>query len=80
MPGNPISVRLDDAVRAILERDAAQHNMGLATYLRDLATERSRALRKAEIYEESRRVAELVRSNPEARAFHDDWGTLSSKI
>jgi hypothetical protein len=72
---HPISIRLDDDVRQILERDAASAGVGLATYLRDLATERSRALRKAEIREESRRIGQLVRVDAEAREFFDAWGT-----
>jgi len=75
MASPPISIRLDDDVRGTLESDAAEHGVGLATYLRDLATERARAVRKAQIRAESRLVGELVRTDPEARAFYEFWGT-----
>jgi hypothetical protein len=79
MPSQPISIRLDDDVRGALERDAAHHGVGLATYLRDLATERARAVRKAEIRAESRAVGERVNADPEARAFFEFWGTPNSE-
>jgi hypothetical protein len=79
MSSQPISIRLDAEVRDALERDAAQHGVGLATYLRDLATERARAVRKAEIRAESRIVGKRVSGDPEARAFYELWGTPSAE-
>jgi uncharacterized protein (DUF1778 family) len=79
MASQPISIRLDEDVRDALERDAAQHGVGLATYLRDLATERARAVRKSEIRAESRVVGDRVRVDPEARAFYESWGIPGSE-
>lgn len=72
---HPISVRLDDDVRAVLEEDAQAQHVGLATYLRRLASERAALLRKARIRAQSRRIGELVISDPDARAFYADVGT-----
>jgi hypothetical protein len=79
MASQPISIRLEDDIRGTLERDAAQHGVGLATYLRDLATERARSVRKAEIRAQSRGVGESVRQDPDARAFYEAWGTPSAE-
>jgi hypothetical protein len=73
----PISVRLDDEVRATLEADAKQHGIGLATYLRNLATDRAKLVRKAKIREESRLVAEHNRNDPDAQEFYDFWDRVS---
>ena len=76
----PISLRLDEGVRKVLAQDAAEHGIGLATYLRELAAERAKAVRKAQIRAESRRVGEAVQKDPEARVFYESWGTPSAKI
>jgi hypothetical protein len=73
----PVSVRLDDEVRATLEADAKQHGIGLATYLRNLATDRAKLVRKANIRAESRRVAEYNSDNPDAQEFYDFWDHVS---
>ena len=51
--GVPISIRLDDEVRAELEAQAQSRGIGLATLLRDLATEAARATRRARIRQAS---------------------------
>ncbi len=76
----PVSVRLDDDVRRTLERDAAQHGVGLATYLRELATDRAKAVRKAEIRTQSRLVGERARSSREAHEFYQSVGTPSAEV
>ncbi|MHB8144788.1 MAG: hypothetical protein ACYDEW_04025 [Vulcanimicrobiaceae bacterium] len=76
----PVSVRLDDDVRRTLERDAAQHGVGLATYLRELATDRAKAVRKAEIRTQSRLVGERTRSSREAHESYQSVGTPSAEI
>jgi hypothetical protein len=73
----PVSVRLDDEVRATLEADAKQHGIGLATYLRNLATDRAKLVRKANVRTESRHVAEYNRDNPDAQEFYDFWDRVS---
>lgn len=73
--GVPISIRLDDEVRDELEAQARSRGIGLATLLRDLATEAARESRRARIRAESEAVGRYVASSPEARAFYEDWGT-----
>ncbi len=73
----PISIRLDDAVRATLEADAKEHGIGLATHLRNIATDRAKLVRRAKIREESRQVAERNRNDPDAREFHDFWDRIA---
>jgi hypothetical protein len=73
----PISVRLDDHVRATLEADAKEHGIGLATYLRNIATDRAKLVRKTKIREESRLVAERNRDDPDAREFYDFWDRIA---
>jgi antitoxin component of RelBE/YafQ-DinJ toxin-antitoxin module len=48
--GVPISIRLDDDVRAELEAQAQAHGIGLATLLRDLATRVARDAQRARIH------------------------------
>ena len=71
---DPISVRLDAKATDILRAEAKARGVGLSTYLRDLATEEAKRLRKARIRARSKEVAEYVARNPEARAFVEDWG------
>lgn len=78
--GAPISVRLDDGVRAELESQARAKGIGLATLLRDLAANAARDARRARIREGSERVAKYVASSPEAQAFFEDWGTPSADL
>jgi len=78
--GAPISIRLDDSVRAELEAQAHAKGVGLATLLRDLATSAVRAARRARTREDSARVAKYVASSSEAQAFFDDWGTPTADL
>jgi hypothetical protein len=54
----------------VLEQDAREHGVDLATHLRRLAGERARALRRPRIRAESRVVGERVRADAEARDFY----------
>jgi len=74
----PISLRLDQDVRAILEAEAKAQGIGLAAYLRQLAATAARDIRRARIRAQSAAVARYVVENPEARAFYEDWGTAST--
>jgi len=76
----PISLRLDEDVRATLEAEAKAQGIGLATYLRQLAATAARDVRRAQIRAQSAAVARYVAENPEARAFYEDWGTPSTGI
>ncbi len=76
----PISIRLDDEVRATLVAVAGEHGMGLATYIRQLATDAAREARRKRIREQTAAVAKYIRENKEAREFYDDWGTPTSNL
>jgi len=75
----PISVRLDDDVRATLEAEAKIRGIGLATYLRQLAADAARDVRRKRIRAASEAVGRYVAENPEAREFVEFWGTPRSE-
>jgi GNAT superfamily N-acetyltransferase len=76
--GVPISIRLDDDVRDELEAQARARGIGLATLLRDLATEAAREARRARIREASAAVGAHVAASAEGQAFYEEWGTPST--
>ncbi len=71
----PISVRLDDNVRATLEAEAKEQGVGLATYLRQLVADAAREVRRKRIRAQSEAVGRYIAENPEAREFYEFWGT-----
>jgi hypothetical protein len=71
----PVSIRLDDDVRATLEAEASARRVGLSTYLRRLAAEEARRLRQERVRRQSEAVGAYVASSPEAAGFYEDWGT-----
>ena len=73
--GVPISIRLDDDVRDELEAQARSRGVGLATLLRDLATEAAREARRSRIREASAQVGRYVGASAEGRALYEEWGT-----
>ena len=73
--GLPISIRLDDDVRDELETQARARGIGLATLLRDLATEAAREARRSRIRQASAAVGSRVATSAEGHAFYEDWGT-----
>ncbi len=73
--GVPVSIRLDDDVRDELEARARARGIGLATLLRDLATEAAREARRTRTREASAAVGAHVSKTPEGEAFCKDWGT-----
>lgn len=73
--GVPISIRLDDDVRDELEVQARARGVGLATLLRDLATQAAREARRTRIREASAQVGRTVAGSVEGRAFYEGWGT-----
>lgn len=73
----PVSVRLDERVQTTLEDVARERGIGLSTYLRELAADEARRIRRERIRAQSRAVGAYVASSPEARAFYEDWGTPS---
>ncbi len=72
--GAPISIRLDDDVRAELEAQAQSRGIGLATLLRDVATKAARDARCARIWKASEAIGHKVATSPAARAFYEDIG------
>jgi hypothetical protein len=77
--GHPVAVRLDEEVRSTLEAAARDRGIGLSTYLRELAAEEARRVRRERIREQSRAVAAHLAGSPEGRAFYEDWGTPGSE-
>jgi hypothetical protein len=71
----PVSIRLDTDVRDTLEAEATRQGIGLATYLRQLASQAARDARRAHIRADSAAVARHVAQDPDARAFTEAWGT-----
>jgi hypothetical protein len=71
----PVSIRLDDDVRDELEAQARLRGIGLATLLRDLATEAAREARRNRIHRASAAVATHIASSAEGKAFYEEWGT-----
>ena len=73
--GVPISIRLDDDVRDELEAQARSRGVGLATFLRDLATEAAREARRTRIRQASAVIGAHVVTSAEGQAFYKEWGT-----
>jgi len=76
----PLSVRLDPDVREILKEAAAAQGVPLRTYLRSIAADHARTLRRQRIRAESKTVGAYVRSSREGRAYYDEVGTPSAEI
>ena len=72
--GVPISIRLDDDVRDELEAQARSRGIGLATLLRDLATEAAREARRTRIRQASAAIGAHVAASADAAEFYEDWG------
>ena len=71
----PISIRLDDTVREELEAEARARNIGLATLLRQIATEAARQAKRKRIREQTEAVGRYAATHPEAKEFYEFWGT-----
>ena len=78
--GLPISIRLDDDVRDELEAQARARGIGLATLLRDLATEAAREARRSRIRQASAAIGSRVAASAEGQAFYEDWGTPRADV
>ena len=77
--GVPISIRLDDDVRAELESQARARGIGLATLLRDVATKAARDAQRARIRQASEAIGDRVAGHAEAPAFYEEVGTPTTK-
>ncbi len=76
----PISIRLDDDVRATLEAEAKTRSIGLSAYLRELATSEAKRVRRDRIRQQSQVVGEYLANSPEVQTFYEDWGTPRSNL
>lgn len=76
----PISVRLDDLTRAVLEDEARSRGLGLGSYLRTLAVEDARAVRRRRIRDESKAVGAFMAQNPSVRSLCDEVGSSSPHL
>ena len=72
----PVSVRLDDDVKDVLEEEARNLHMGLSSYLRLLASEAAERVRRERIRRQSEAVGAYVGQSQQARGFYKDWGGL----
>jgi len=72
----PVSVRLDDDVKDVLEEEARHLHMGLSSYLRLLASEAAERVRRERIRRQSEAVGAYVGQSQQARGFYEDWGGL----
>jgi hypothetical protein len=77
---SPISIRLDQATRELLEREARERKIGLSALLREIATEAAKEARRRRIREQTKAVAKHIAESPEAAEFMQDWGTPTAKI
>jgi hypothetical protein len=72
---DPVSIRLDDDVRATLEEEARARSLGLSAYLREVATETARRIRRERIREQSKAVGAYIAVNPLAEEFYREVGS-----
>jgi hypothetical protein len=77
--GHPVSVRLDEDMQSTLEDAAKARGIGLSTYLRELAANEAKRLRRERIRAQSREVGSYAATSPQARAFYDQWGTPTAE-
>jgi uncharacterized protein (DUF1778 family) len=71
----PLSLRLDADDQLTLESAAKQRGVGLSTYLRQLAADDAKRVRRERIREQSQEVGRYVAESPDAAAFYRDWGS-----
>ena len=77
--GHPVSVRLDVDMQSTLEDAAKARGIGLSTYLRELAANEAKRLRRERIRDQSRAVGAYVATSPAAQRFYDQWGTPTAE-
>jgi len=77
---SPISVRIDDETRELLEREAKERNIGMSALLREIATEAAKEARRRRIREQTKTVAEYIKNNPEAQELVEFWGTPRAEL
>jgi len=73
---SPLSLRLDEVDQQTLEAAAKRRGIGLSTYLRQLAADEARRLRRERIRQQSADIGVYVRESVDAKEFYDDWGSV----
>jgi hypothetical protein len=73
--GAHILIKLDEDLRRTLEAEADSRGVSFDALVGELVTEAARQLRRKSIREQSEAVGRYIVSNPEAKEFHDFWGT-----
>jgi hypothetical protein len=76
----PISVRLDEAVRAELQQAAQEKGQPLASLVREALTGLVQEIRRARIRNASAAVATHAVGDPKAQVFLADWGTPTADV
>ena len=76
----PISLRLDDGTRTLLEREAQERKIGLSTLLREILAEAAREAQRRRTREQMQVVADYIKSSPEAQEFFEFWGTPTAEL
>lgn len=71
---SPVSIRLNDEVRATLEAEAKARGLGLATLLREIAADAAREVRRERIKAESAAVGRFVAGDRDAQALINALG------
>lgn len=75
-----VSIRLDDAARAMLETEAKERHLGLSAAIRELACEAAKEAKRKRIRQQTAALAERIANSPEAREFFEFWGTPRLEI
>lgn len=76
----PISIRLDDGTRELLEREASERKIGLSALAREMLSEAAKEARRRRTRQQTKAVAEYIKSNPEAEEFFEFWGTPMAEL
>jgi post-segregation antitoxin (ccd killing protein) len=76
----PVSVRLDDTTRELLQREARDRKIGLSALLREIATEAAKETRRRRIRQQTQALAEHIATHPEAKEFFEFWGTPTAEL
>ena len=77
---SPVSVRLDDTTRELLEREARERNIGLSALLREIFTQAAKDAQRRRIRQQMQKVADHIANSPEAAEFMREWGTPRAKL
>jgi hypothetical protein len=77
---SPVSVRLDDTTRDLLEKEAQERNIGLSALLREIFTEAAKEAQRRRIRQQMQKVADHIANSPEAAEFMREWGTPRAKL